>query len=156
MSPVAPSVVATSEALFDKVIEVNLKGPFRLAALVGTRMAKGEGGAIINISSTGAIRPQPHSAPYAAAKAGLNAITTAFAFEYGPKVRVNCIMAGPFETDIAKTWNQEDKVAYTTRSGSALRRMGKPDEIVAAALYLASHGASYTTGAMLRVDGGLP
>jgi len=156
MSPVAPSVVATSEALFDKVIEVNLKGPFRLAALVGTRMAKGEGGAIINISSTGAIRPQPHSAPYAAAKAGLNAITTAFAFEYGPKVRVNCIMAGPFETDIAKTWNQEDKVAYTTRSGSALRRMGKPDEIVAAALYLASQGASYTTGAMLRVDGGLP
>lgn len=156
MSPVAPSIVETSEALFDKVIEVNLKGPFRLAALLGTRMAAGEGGSIINISSTGAIRPQPHSAPYAAAKAGLNAITTAFAFEYGPKVRVNCIMAGPFETDIAKAWSDEEKVAYTIKSGSALRRLGKPDEIVAAALFLASDGAAYTTGTMVRVDGGLP
>ncbi|WP_016744860.1 SDR family NAD(P)-dependent oxidoreductase [Rhizorhabdus wittichii] len=156
MSPVAPSIVETSEALFDKVIEVNLKGPFRLAALLGTRMAAGEGGSIINISSTGAIRPQPHSAPYAAAKAGLNAITTAFAFEYGPKVRVNCIMAGPFETDIAKAWSDEEKAAYTIKSGSALRRLGKPDEIVAAALFLASDGAAYTTGTMVRVDGGLP
>lgn len=156
MSPTAPSLVDTSEALFDKIIDVNLKGPFRLAALCGARMAQGDGGSIINISSTGAIRPQPHSAPYAAAKAGLNAITTAFAFAYGPKVRVNCIMAGPFETDISKAWTEEEKAAYTEKSGSALRRLGRPDEIVAAALYLASDASTYTTGAMLRVDGGLP
>ncbi|SCW81141.1 NAD(P)-dependent dehydrogenase, short-chain alcohol dehydrogenase family [Sphingobium faniae] len=156
MSPVAPSLVETSERLFDKVIGVNLKGPFRLSALIGSRMQEGRGGSIINISSTGAIRPQPHSAPYAAAKAGLNAITIAFAFAYGPSVRVNGIMAGPFETDIAKTWSDEEKQAYTTRSGSALRRLGRPDEIVAAALYFASDASSYTSGAIMRVDGGLP
>lgn len=156
MSPVAPSIVDTSEALFDKVVEVNLKGPFRLAALMGTRMVEAGGGSIINISSTGAIRPQPHSAPYAAAKAGLNALTTALAFEYGPTVRVNCIMAGPFETDIAKAWSDEEKAAYTIKSGSALRRLGRPEEIVSTALYLASDASSYTTGAMIRVDGGLP
>lgn len=156
MSPVAPSVVETTEALFDKVIEVNLKGPFRLAALAGTRMTAGDGGAIINISSTGSIRPQPHSAPYAAAKAGLNAITVALAFEYGPKVRVNAILAGPFETDISKAWSEKEKQDYTTRSGSALRRLGKPDEIVSSALYLASDASAYVTGALVRCDGGLP
>lgn len=156
MSPMAPSVVSTTEALFDKVIEVNLKGPFRLAAVAGSRMAAGDGGSIINISSTGSIRPQPHSAPYAAAKAGLNAITTALAFEYGPKVRVNAILAGPFETDISKAWSEEEKQAYTTRSGSALRRLGKPDEILSSALYLASDASAYVTGALVRCDGGLP
>jgi NAD(P)-dependent dehydrogenase (short-subunit alcohol dehydrogenase family) len=156
MSPTAPSIVETSEALFDKVIGVNLKGPFRLAALVGSRMAAGKGGSIINISSTGSIRPQPHSAPYAAAKAGLNAITTAFAFEYGPKVRVNCILAGPFETDISKAWSADEKAAYTVKSGSALKRLGRPEEIISTALYLASDASAYTTGAMIRVDGGLP
>jgi NAD(P)-dependent dehydrogenase (short-subunit alcohol dehydrogenase family) len=156
MSPVAPSILETSEELFDKVIAVNLKGPFRLSALVGSRMAAGNGGSIINISSTGSIRPQPHSAPYAAAKAGLNAITTAFAFEYGPKVRVNCILAGPFETDISKAWSPDEKAAYTVKSGSALKRLGKPNEIVSTALYLASDASAYTTGAMIRVDGGLP
>jgi NAD(P)-dependent dehydrogenase (short-subunit alcohol dehydrogenase family) len=156
MSPVAPSLVETSEALFDKVIGVNLKGPFRLAALCGEHMTKGSGGSIINISSTGSIRPQPHSAPYAAAKAGLNALTTAFAFAYGPKVRVNCILPGPFETDISRAWTDEEMANYTIKSGSALRRLGQPAEIVAAVLYLASDASSYTTGALLRVDGGLP
>lgn len=156
MSPTAPSLVDTSEDLFDKIIGVNLKGPFRLAALCGERMAAGEGGSIINISSTGSIRPQPHSAPYAAAKAGLNALTTAFAFAYGPKVRVNCILPGPFATDISKAWTPEEMQAYTTKSGSALQRLGQPNEIVAAALYLASDASSFTTGALLRVDGGLP
>lgn len=156
MSPTAPSLVETSEALFDKIIDVNLKGPFRLSALLGSRMAVSGGGSIINISSTGAIRPQPHSAPYAAAKAGLNALTTAFSFAYAPSVRVNGIMAGPFETDISKTWTDEEKAAYTRKSGSALGRLGSPSEIVAAALYFASDASSFTTGTTMRVDGGLP
>src|SRR5271170_6081029 len=91
ISPLAPSSVETNEDLFDKVIGVNLKGPFRLSALFGSRMAAGDGGAIINVSSVASIRPTPDVAPYAAAKAGLNAITIAYAMEYGPKVRVNCI-----------------------------------------------------------------
>ena len=85
-SPLAPSSLETPEQLFDRIVSLNFKGPFRLMSLVGSRMAAGEGGSIINISSAGALRPRPAIAPYAGAKAALNAITEAFAFEYGPKV----------------------------------------------------------------------
>ena len=151
MSPLAPSSAETSEELFDKVIGVNFKGPFRLASLVGQRMADGDGGSIINVSSSGALFPQPRFGPYAGAKAALNVLTTVFAQEYGPKVRVNTISAGPFLTDIAKSWPEENR--QSTRS--ALGRPGRPEEIVSTALYLASDASSYTTGALIRVDGGL-
>jgi NAD(P)-dependent dehydrogenase (short-subunit alcohol dehydrogenase family) len=152
MSPLYPSLAEVSEDLYDKVLAVNLKGPFRLMALVGTRMAQGDGGSIINISSTAAIRPTPNVIPYAAAKAGLNAMTEAFALAFGPKVRVNCIMPGPFLTDISKAWNLEAFNQQAQRF--ALRRGGQPDEIVGAALYFATDASSYTTGSVLRVDGG--
>ncbi len=152
MSPLAPSSAEVTEALFDKVIDVNFKGPFRLTALVGSRMAAGEGGAIVNISSVGAIRPDPSYIPYAGAKAALNAMTEGFAKEYGPKVRVNGIMAGPFLTDIAKAWTPEAR--ETARN--ALGRPGRPEEIVTAALYLASPASSFTTGSVIRCDGGTP
>ncbi|MEM7469456.1 MAG: SDR family oxidoreductase [Pseudomonadota bacterium] len=152
MSPLYPSLAEVSEALFDKVIDVNLKGTFRLCGLVGSRMAASEGGCIINISSTASQTPSAHSQPYGAAKAGVNAITKAFAHEYGPKVRVNCIMAGPFLTDISKAWDME---SYQPRlDDAALGRGGKPAEIVGAALYLASAASSFTTGSIIAVDGG--
>lgn len=150
MSPLAPSSADTSEELFDKVIGVNFKGPFRLCALVGKRMFDGDGGAIINISSTGSIRPQPGFGPYAGAKAALNALTAVFALEYRPKVRVNTIMAGPFLTDIAKAWAPEARERAHNMQG----RPGRPNEIVTAALYLASPHSSYTTGSVFPVDGG--
>ncbi len=155
MSPLYPSLAEVTETLFDKVMGVNLKGPFRLMALVGQRMAEGDGGAIINVSSIAAVKPSPESEPYGAAKSGLNALTRSFAFEYGPKVRVNCIMAGPFLTDIAKAWDME---AFNERAANniALQRGGQPDEVVGAALYLASSASSYTTGAIIRIDGGTP
>ena len=105
MSPLYGSVDEVSEDLFDKVIAVNLKGPFRLAALVGTRMAAGAGGSIINISSAAAVRPRPDVLPYAAAKAGLNALTAGLARTFGPTVRCNAIMAGTFLTDVSKAWD---------------------------------------------------
>jgi NAD(P)-dependent dehydrogenase (short-subunit alcohol dehydrogenase family) len=154
ISPLAPSSAATSEDLFDKIIGVNLKGPFRLSALFGSRMAAGEGGAIINISSTAAIRPDPETAPYAAAKAGLNILTVAFAKEYGPKVRVNCIMCGPFHTDISKGWSRTEDFAKRAKETFPLQRAGEAEEVVGAALYFASPAASYTTGAILTIDGG--
>jgi NAD(P)-dependent dehydrogenase (short-subunit alcohol dehydrogenase family) len=152
MSPLASSSVETSEALFDKVIEVNFKGPYRLTALIGSRMAAGEGGAIINITSVGAIRPQPAYGPYSGAKAALNAVTEAFAYEYAPKVRVNAIMPGSFRTDIAKSWDP----AKEASTPAALKRFGEPEEIVGAVMYLASESGSFTTGTVLRVDGGRP
>jgi NAD(P)-dependent dehydrogenase (short-subunit alcohol dehydrogenase family) len=154
MSPLYDTVDAVSEELFDKVIGVNLKGPFRLAALVGTRMAAGDGGSIINISSAGAVHPRPQILPYAAAKAGLNALTVGLAHTFGPAVRVNAIMAGTFLTDVGRSW---DKDAFAQRSATfAARRGGEPDEIVGAAVYLASDASSYTTGSILTVDGGQP
>jgi len=153
MSPLYPSLDAVSEALWDKVLAVNLKGPFRLSALVGSRMAAGGGGSIINVSSIAAIRPTPLETPYAAAKAGLNAITVAFAHAYGPTVRVNCIMAGPFLTDISKAWNM-DLMLQRLQAITALKRAGQPEEIIGAALYFASDASSFTTGAVLQVDGG--
>lgn len=144
-----------TEAMWDKVVGLNLKGPFRLTALVGPRMAADGGGSIINVSSTGSIRPAPFMLPYDAAKAGLNALTVGFAHAYGPTVRVNCIMAGPFFTDVAEHWDLEAFEA-AARARHALQRGGQPDEIVGAALYFASDASSYTTGASLRVDGGIP
>jgi len=154
MSPIAPSSLATTEELFDKVIGVNLKGPFRLTALVGSKMCEGDGGAIINISSTASIHPTPQTAPYGAAKAGLNIITETFAHELGPKVRVNCIMAGPYHTDVSKAWSRTEAFEKRAKENFALGRAGNPEEIVGAAIYLASDASSFTTGAILRVDGG--
>ncbi|MGY4866684.1 SDR family NAD(P)-dependent oxidoreductase [Mycolicibacterium elephantis] len=96
MSPTYASLPEVTEKLFDAVLNVNLKGPFRLAALVGQRMVREGRGSIINVSSTASIRPRPDVVPYAAAKAGLNAMTEALALAYGPTVRVNTLMAGPF------------------------------------------------------------
>lgn len=153
MSPLYPSLDQVSEELFDKVIGVNLKGPYRLSALVGKHMVERGSGSIINISSTASVRPSPDAEPYGAAKAGLNALTRSLAVAYGPAVRVNCIMAGPFLTDISKAWDLE---AFAERAQRTipLQRGGQPDEIVGAALYLASDAASFTTGAVIAVDGG--
>lgn len=155
MSPLYPSLGAISEELFDKVMSVNFKGPFRLSALIGERMAAGGGGSIINISSTASLNPSPTSEPYGAAKAGLNAITRSFAFAYGPKVRVNCIVAGPYLTDISKAWDME-AFEHRAKTSLALGRGGQPNEIVGAALYLASDTSSFTTATLIRVDGGTP
>ena len=153
MSPHYPSLPEVTEALWDKVIGVNLKGPFRLMALVATRMALAEGGSVINISSTAAVQPSPFEIPYAAAKAGLNTMTVGLARAFGPKVRINTIMPGPFMTDISKAWDLE-VFEKTARQNIPLQRGGEPHEIVGAALYLASDAASYTTGAIIKVDGG--
>jgi len=154
LSPVYPSLDEVSEELFDKVIGVNLKGPFRLAAAIGTRMAAGDGGSIVNISSIEAIRPHPEAVPYAAAKAGLNNMTEGLAQSFGPKVRVNAIQAGPFLTDISAHWPSGMKEEF--EQTLALGRCGDPDEIVGAVLYFASAASSFATGAILRVDGGTP
>jgi len=153
MSPVAPSSVETTEALIDSVFNLNFKGPFRLSAQVGSRMVEdGLEGSIINISSYGSLRPQPEYAPYAGAKAALNALTTAHAIEFAPKVRVNGILPGSFRTDIAKHWSADKE----SKTDAVLRRFGNPEEIVSTALYLASPASSFTTGALIRVDGGRP
>jgi len=153
ISPLYDSLDAVTEKLFDVVLDLNLKGPFRLSVLAGERMAAAGGGAIVNVSSTGSLRPGPAILPYAAAKAGLNALTEGLALALGPTVRVNTLMAGPFDTS-AHDWDPDEVTEGVRRH--ALRRTGAPAEVVGAALYLVSDASSYTSGATLRVDGGIP
>ncbi|MQA94888.1 MAG: glucose 1-dehydrogenase [Streptosporangiales bacterium] len=153
LSPLYDSLPGVTEALLDKVIGVNLKGPFRLAALIGERMVADGGGSIINVSSTAAVRPKANVVPYAMAKAGLEAMTEAMADAFAPSVHVNTIRPGPFLTDISKAWDME-AFAERAKTTIMLRRGGEAEEIVGAALYLASGASSYTTGAVIAIDGG--
>ena len=154
MSPLYSSLSSVSRELFDKVLGVNLAGPFRLSAVVGERMAAGEGGSIINISSTAAAMPTASEIPYGAAKAGLQNLTTGLAHSFGPRVRCNCIMPGPFLTEISKAWDMETMEKMFEQM-IPLQRAGQAGEIVGAALYLASDASSYTNGAIIKVDGGM-
>jgi NAD(P)-dependent dehydrogenase (short-subunit alcohol dehydrogenase family) len=150
MSPVVGASVNVTEELFDKIVGVNFKGPFRLSTLIGERMVKVGKGSIINVTSAGAVRPHPLFTAYAGAKGALNIATKALALEYGPAVRVNAIMPGPFWTEISKSWREEADKAST----SAMRRIGRPEEIITTALYLASDKSSFTTGTVIEVSGG--
>lgn len=151
MSPLYDSLGAVGEDLFDKVIGVNLKGPFRLAVRAGEAMQRGDGGQIVNISSIAAVAPAPGELPYATAKAGLNALTLGLARAFGPTVRVNCVMPGMFRTDISKAWGEE---MFAQASRVPAGRIGEASEIVGAVRYLTSDDSTYTTGAVLKVDGG--
>lgn len=154
MSPVYDKQTDVTEKMFDAVVNLNLKGPFRLSALVGERMVAAGAGAIINVSTHGSLRPHPSFIPYAAAKAGLNAMTEGLAHAFGPTVRVNTLMPGPYLTDISKAWNIDG--TRNPFKQFALQRAGQPPEIVGAALFLMSDASSYTTGSILRTDGGIP
>jgi NAD(P)-dependent dehydrogenase (short-subunit alcohol dehydrogenase family) len=152
MAPTAPRSSEVTEEMFDKTVAVNFKGPFRLSALIGDRMMEAGSGCIINVSSLGAEKPSPDYPVYAGAKAALNIMTKDHALEFGPKVRVNAIQCGPFWTDISKSWREE----ADRTSPAAARRIGRPHEIATTALYLASDHSSFTTGTVIRLDGGVP
>ena len=149
MSPRMPSDQVT-ESLFDSVVNLNFKGPFRLASRIARLMADGEGGSIINISSTGALMPLPEVVPYGAAKAAINAMSVSLAREYAPKVRVNALSPGPFLTDATIEWPEESRLALPIPRG----RPADPPDIVTAALFLASPASINVTGSLVRCDGG--
>jgi len=152
MSPLYASIGEIEERLYDKVMDVNLKGTFRLTVLIADHMKTQGKGSIISVSSTAAVKPSPGEVVYGLAKAGLHNLTESFSKAYGPEVRVNCIQPGPFLTDISKAWDPE--VISQIGKGISLGRAGEPHEIIGAALYFASDASSYTTGAILRMDGG--
>jgi NAD(P)-dependent dehydrogenase (short-subunit alcohol dehydrogenase family) len=150
MSPLYPSLDAVSEDLYDKTLAVNLKGPFRLAVVAGTHMAAHGGGSIINIGTVGSLVASVIELPYACAKAGLNALTIGLAEAFAPTVRVNAILPGPIRTDASKAWADSLDASIVP-----LGRIGEADEIAPLAVHLASDAASYTTGAIVRIDGGI-
>ncbi|HZU79704.1 MAG TPA: glucose 1-dehydrogenase [Acidimicrobiales bacterium] len=153
MSPLYDGLPSVTEDLYDKVHAVNARGPFRLSALVGTRMAAGDGGSIVNVSTAGSLRPDATDLPYAMAKAALNALTLGLAGAWAPKVRANLVLPGAFDTDITKAWAPDMKA----RAGAMnpMGRIGVPGDLVGVCVFLASEAASYVNGAQILVDGGL-
>lgn len=149
MSPAMSSHEVT-EKLFDSVVNLNFKGPFRIASLMAHRMAEGQGGCIINVSSSGSMMPLPKTIPYGSSKAALNAMSRSLAWEYAPKVRVNTLSPGAFRTDIVEAWPDKGRGAIPIPRGHA----AEPEEIVTAALFLASPASVNVTGSIVRCDGG--
>jgi len=153
MSPLYPSLYEVTEKLFDSVIGVNFKGPFRLCAVAGKRMYEAGGGSIINMSSLASLQGSANVAPYGGAKAGLNNISEAFAAAYRPKVRVNTILVGGFNTDVSKYWPDPPDPANPRRTLQG-KPIGLPEDMVTTALYLAADASFFVTGAAIKVDGG--
>ena len=152
MSPLYPDLPSVTEELYDKVHAVNARGPFRLSALIGTRMNEGDGGSIINVTTAGSLRPMPTDLPYCMAKAGLNALTLGLAGAWNPKVRANLVLPGAFDTDITEAWDPAIKVA--AGQTNPMQRIGQPDDMVGVCIFLASDASRYVNGAQILVDGG--
>jgi NAD(P)-dependent dehydrogenase (short-subunit alcohol dehydrogenase family) len=133
---------------------VNLKGPLRLAARAAEYMLPGS--TIINISSVASVRPNSFTAVYAAAKAGLNVLTSVMAQEFAPKgIRANGIVCGTFWTDSFRAGVSNDAAIAAAMKGNVQHRVADAEEIVGTALYLVSEASSYTTGQLIQVDGGV-
>lgn len=143
------------EELWDRVLDVDLKGPFLVGQAVARQMVKqGTGGSIIFTSSVSATLAAKDLTHYQAAKAGVTMLARGMALELAEfGIRVNCIEPGTFETDMTKPRMSIPELRQQRESRIPLGRLGKPEELVGAVVYLASDEASYTTGTALRVDG---
>lgn len=153
VSPPYESLADVTAELYDKVHAVNARGPFRLSVLLGSRMAEGDGGSIVNVSTAGSLRPGVAELPYAMAKAGMNALTLGLVGAWAPKVRVNTVLPGAFDTDITAAWGPDAK--RQAGEMNPMGRIGQPDDMVGICVFLASDASSYVNGSQVLVDGGL-
>jgi len=144
------------EEQFDRVLRVNLKGPFLLGQAVARHMAKTGGGVIINMSSINAVVSSPHIVPYAVSKAGLNQLTRVMAIGLAHHgIRVNAIGPGSIDTEqLASIIGSDEEAHRKILARTPLGRLGQPAEIAEIALFLASPSASYITGQTIYADGG--
>jgi NAD(P)-dependent dehydrogenase (short-subunit alcohol dehydrogenase family) len=153
IAPVPPSLKDVTPELFEKTFSVNLRGPLRLTALAAEHMPPG--GSVINISSKASTHPSPFTVVYAAAKAGLNALTKAASQEFGPRgIRVNAIVCGMFHTDSFASSIPTPEIEEQMRSRVTVGRIADADEIVGTALWLATDASAYLTGQCITLDGG--
>src|SRR5688500_7075273 len=148
-----PSLDVTDEML-DKMIEVNVKSALRLVRLTVPRMIERKtGGSVINIASIAGLQPQPGGLLYSFTKAGLIMMTRSWAREFGPHgVRVNAIAPGLIQTDFSAYFWQNEQRRAQFEQAQPIRRIGQPEEISYAALYLASDESSYVTGQVFVID----
>ena len=150
-----PSLAVTDDML-DKMVEVNVKSALRLVRLTVPKMIERKsGGSIINIVSIAGLNPQPGGLLYSFTKAGLIMMTRSWAREFGPHgVRVNAIAPGLIQTDFSEYFWKNEEYRRHVETTQPIRRIGQPDEIGHAALYLASDEASFVTGQVFVLDGG--
>jgi NAD(P)-dependent dehydrogenase (short-subunit alcohol dehydrogenase family) len=149
-----PADAATASPRFsERVVALNMLAPLFLSQAAYPHMQK-SGGSIINIASVSAVRPSPGTAVYAAAKAGLVALTTSLAHEWGPTIRLNAVIVGYIETEQTDTTYGDEATQKAIGANIAAGRLGRAEEVAEAALFLASPAASYVTGATLEVHGG--
>lgn len=145
-------LIDTPDDIFRSQLELNLTSAFQGCKAAAHHM--GDQGSIVNISSGAGMRGSPMTGPYAAAKAGMNNLTQTLALELAPRIRVNTVAPGPIATEafneVLGVSDELDKLAATIPMG----RMGEPDDIAAAVVYLASDAASWVTGQLLLVAGG--
>jgi dehydrogenase/reductase SDR family member 4 len=151
-----PALAITDEML-DKMIEINIKAAIRLIRLTVPKMIEQKrSGSIINISSVAGIELQPQGLLYSFTKAGLIMMTRSWAHEFGPHgIRVNAIAPGLIQTDFSEHFWKNEEYRSKLEQTQPIRRIGQPDEISFAALYLASDESSYVTGQVFVVDGGM-
>jgi NAD(P)-dependent dehydrogenase (short-subunit alcohol dehydrogenase family) len=151
-----PADAATASPRFSaSIINLNLLAPLLFAQRVNAVMQKqGQGGVIVNIASVSATRPSPGTAAYGAAKAGLLSLTQSLAVEFAPKVRINAVVAGIIRTEKAHLHYGDEAAMARVAATVPLGRMGEPNDVADACLYLASPLARYVTGACLAVHGG--
>jgi NAD(P)-dependent dehydrogenase (short-subunit alcohol dehydrogenase family) len=152
VSPLYESLSTVTRELYDKVHAINASGPFRLSVLIGERMAAGNGGSIINISTAGALRPGVGHLPYAMAKAGLNALTLGLAGAWAPKVRANVLLPGAFDTGAVEGWGADG--LRDIAEMNPMKRLGAPEDLVGVCVFLASDASGYINGAQILADGG--
>jgi NAD(P)-dependent dehydrogenase (short-subunit alcohol dehydrogenase family) len=139
---------------WDVVFGVNARGSFFLTQAVGTRMAEASGGAVVNVASIAGEVVTRASVPYQASKAALIQMTRALAIRWAPKVRVNAVGPGYIRTSLNSAWlDVEDNRRYV-ESNTPLGRIGTPDDVVGAVVFLSSQAASYITGQHVKIDGG--
>jgi 7-alpha-hydroxysteroid dehydrogenase len=145
----------TSERAFEAALRFNVTSAFVLSKLVVPSMVEAGGGSIVNISSRAASMVQPCFTAYATAKAALSMMTRAMAPELAPKVRVNAIEVGGIETDALAHVLTDASVRAQLEGNTPMQRVGLPDDIAAAVVYLASDASSFVTGKVFEVDGGV-
>lgn len=146
---------SVSPRFSEAIIALNLTGPLHLCQAVHRWMdARPDGGSIINIASVAGVRPAPGTAAYGAAKAGLLNLTGSLAQEWAPKIRVNAIVAGLMQTEQTGLSYGSQAAQDEIAASVPMRRMGRGEDVAAAALYLASPMAGFVTGATLEVHGG--
>ncbi len=154
-NPVYGPVEATETDAFDKIMSVNLKAPFELAKLVLPEMKKNGGGAIINISSIGGVRPEEGLGIYSVSKAALISLTQVMAKEWGKyHIRANVICPGLIKTKFSKALWENEKTLDRFTKHLPLGRIGVPEDVAGLALFLASEASAYTTGGVFTADGG--